>query len=98
MSYEPQLAERIIADTGAGPGELPLLGLTLDLLWRRQEGGLLTHRAYERLGGVSGALGRHADDGWSACVPPEDEEVARRLFTRLVQATADLPAPARRTA
>lgn len=98
VSYEPQLAERIIADTGAGPGELPLLGLTLDLLWRRQEGGLLTHRAYERLGGVSGALGRHADDGWSACVPPEDEEVARRLFTRLVQATADLPAPARRTA
>ncbi len=98
VSYEPQLAERILADTGAGPGELPLLGLTLDLLWQRQEGGLLTHRAYERLGGVSGALGRHADDGWSACVFPEDEEVARRLFTRLVQVTADLPAPARRTA
>ncbi|MFF8563656.1 trypsin-like peptidase domain-containing protein [Streptomyces albidoflavus] len=98
VSYEPQLAERIIADTGPGPGELPLLGLTLDLLWQQQEGGLLTHRAYEQLGGVSGALGRHAEEEWDECVPPEDEEVARRLFTRLVQVTAGLPAPARRTA
>ncbi|MGW8944134.1 serine protease [Streptomyces koyangensis] len=98
VSYEPQLADRILADTGPGPGELPLLGLTLDLLWQRQEGGLLTHRAYEQLGGVGGALGRHADQEWRACVPPEDEEIARRLFTRLVRVTAGLPAPARRTA
>lgn len=71
VSYEPHLAERIIADTGPGPGELPLLGLTLDLLWQRQQGGLLTHRAYEELGGVSGALGKHADRVWDVCVPPE---------------------------
>ncbi|MER6627557.1 trypsin-like peptidase domain-containing protein [Streptomyces sp. NPDC000987] len=98
VSYEPNLAERILTDTGPGPGELPLLGLTLDLLWQRQEGGLLTHRAYEELGGVQGALGDHADQVWDECVPPEDEEAARRLFTRLVRVPAGLPAPTRRMA
>ncbi|MDQ1006917.1 WD40 repeat protein [Streptomyces sp. V4I23] len=98
VSYEPNLAERILADTGPGPGELPLLGLTLDLLWQRQEGGLLTHRAYEELGGVTGALGEHADRAWDACVPSEDEEAARRLFTRLVRVPTGMPAPTRRMA
>ncbi|MFJ7948889.1 trypsin-like peptidase domain-containing protein [Streptomyces sp. NPDC096354] len=96
VSYEPNLAERILADTGPGPGALPLLGLTLDLLWQRQQGGLLTHRAYEELGGVSGALSEHADRVWEACVPPGDEEAARRLFTRLVRVPAGTPAPIRR--
>ncbi|MET9657507.1 trypsin-like peptidase domain-containing protein [Streptomyces sp. NPDC006510] len=98
VSYEPNLAERILADTGPGPGELPLLALTLDLLWQRQEGGLLTHRAYEELGGVTGALGVHADRVWAECVPPEDEEAARRLFTRLVRVPTGMPAPTRRMA
>ncbi|MEU5096535.1 trypsin-like peptidase domain-containing protein [Streptomyces sp. NPDC020996] len=98
VSYEPNLAERILADTGPGPGELPLLGLTLDLLWQRQAGGLLTHRAYEELGGVTGALGEHADRVWDACVPPEDEETARRLLTRLVRVPTGTPAPTRRMA
>ncbi|WP_330177510.1 serine protease [Streptomyces sp. NBC_01498] len=96
VSYEPHLAERILADTGPGPSALPLLALTLDLLWRRQRGGLLTHRAYEELGGVTGALGEHADQVWDACVPPGDEEAARRLFTRLVRVPAGMPAPVRR--
>ncbi|MFD9421898.1 MULTISPECIES: trypsin-like peptidase domain-containing protein [unclassified Streptomyces] len=85
VSYERHLAERILTETGTEPGALPLLALTLDLLWRRQEDGVLTHRAYEELGGVSGALGNHADRVWAEHVPPEDEETARRLFTQLVR-------------
>ncbi|AJE85281.1 hypothetical protein SLNWT_4905 [Streptomyces albus] len=98
VSYEPHLAERILADTGPGPGELPLLALTLDLLWRRQRSGLLTHRAYEQLGGVTGALGNHAEEVWAGHVPPEDEEVARRLLSRLVRVPTGGPAPTRRMA
>ncbi|MHB9856664.1 nSTAND1 domain-containing NTPase [Streptomyces sp. YIM S03343] len=98
VSYEPHLSERILADTDPGPGRLPLLGLTLDLLWQRQQSGLLTHRAYEELGGVTGALGEHADRVWEACVPPGDEEAARRLFTRLVRVPVGTPAPIRRMA
>ncbi|MFC7978916.1 trypsin-like peptidase domain-containing protein [Streptomyces cinereoruber] len=97
VAYEPHLPERILADIGQGTGELPLLGLTLDLLWHQQESGLLTHRAYEELGGVTGALGVHAEQVWAECVPPEDEEAARRLFSRLVRVSTG-SAPTRRVA
>ncbi|MFD7135478.1 trypsin-like peptidase domain-containing protein [Streptomyces sp. NPDC059894] len=85
VSYEPRLADRILADTGTEPGALPLLALTLDLLWQRQENGVLTHRAYDELGRVTGALGTHADRVWAEHVPPDDEATARRLFTQLVR-------------
>ncbi|MEU5161693.1 trypsin-like peptidase domain-containing protein [Streptomyces sp. NPDC020875] len=85
IRYEPHLAARVLADTGTDPGALPLLALTLDLLWRRQEDGRLTHRAYDALGGVTGALGNHADRVWAEHVPAEDEPAARRLFTHLVR-------------
>ncbi|MEV4329141.1 trypsin-like peptidase domain-containing protein [Streptomyces sp. NPDC049597] len=98
VRYEPHLADRILADTGTGSGALPLLGFTLDLLWQRQEGGLLTHRAYEELGGVTGALSAHADRVWAEYVPREDEEAARRLFTRLVRMPTGSAAATRRMA
>ncbi|MCG5120480.1 serine protease [Streptomyces sp. T7(2022)] len=85
VSYEPGLAGRVLADTGTEPGALPLLALTLDLLWQRQEDGLLTHRAYDGLGGVTGALGNHADRIWAAHVEPGEETDARRLFVQLVR-------------
>ncbi|MFC9247405.1 trypsin-like peptidase domain-containing protein [Streptomyces sp. NPDC057136] len=85
VSYETRLDERILEDTGTEPGVLPLLALTLDLLWQRQEDGVLTNRTYDELGGVTGALGNHADRVWAEHVPPHDEEAARRLFTQLVR-------------
>ncbi|MGW0366711.1 nSTAND1 domain-containing NTPase [Streptomyces sp. NPDC002990] len=96
VSYEPHLADRILADTGTEPGALPLLGFTLDLLWRRQSGGRLTHRAYEELGGVTGALGAQADELWAAHVPERDEAAARRLFTQLVRVPLGSAAATRR--
>ncbi|MGW8398016.1 nSTAND1 domain-containing NTPase [Streptomyces lydicus] len=98
VRYEPHLVDRILADAGSEPGELPLLGLTLDLLWERQEGGLLTHRTYEELGGVTGALGAHAERVWREYVPSQDEEAAQQLFTRLVRVPPGAPAPTRRMA
>ncbi|WP_372411342.1 trypsin-like peptidase domain-containing protein [Streptomyces luteireticuli] len=97
VRYEPHLVDRILADTGGEPGALALLGFTLDLLWRRQTGGLLTHRAYEELGGVSGALGLHADRVWAEYVPPQDEATAHRLFTQLVRVPLGSAAATRRT-
>ncbi|MEU6731923.1 hypothetical protein ABZ929_01760 [Streptomyces physcomitrii] len=51
-----------------------------------------THRAYEQLGGVTGALGDHAEEVRAAHVPPEDAEVARRLLSRLVRVPTGGPA------
>lgn len=98
MRYAPNLAERLLDDTGAEPGALPLLGFTLDLLWKRQDAGLLTHQAYEALGGVKGALGVYANDALQRTVSPEDENVARRLFTQLARVPLGSLAATRRTA
>ncbi|MFG2404297.1 trypsin-like peptidase domain-containing protein [Streptomyces brevispora] len=98
VGYESGLVERILTDTGDAPGALPLLGFTLDQLWLRQTGGLITHRAYEELGGVTGALGRHADRVWTTRVPAADAAAGRRLLTALIRVPLGSTAATRRTA
>ncbi|MCX4626901.1 trypsin-like peptidase domain-containing protein [Streptomyces sp. NBC_01443] len=98
VRYEADLADRILADTGTGHGALPLLGFTLDQLWQRQNGGLLTHGAYGALGGVTGALSAYAEEVWEAYVPASDAGAARRLFTRLIRVPIGSAAATRRTA
>ncbi|WP_380282567.1 trypsin-like peptidase domain-containing protein [Kitasatospora purpeofusca] len=98
IRYEAALVDRILEDTGTEPGALPLLGFTLDLLWQEQSGGLLTHEAYQNLGGVTGALSAHADQTWNEHVPEKDELSARRLFTQLVRVPTGSPAATRRMA
>ena len=85
MDYEHNLAERIMADAGTEPGALPLLGFTLDLLWERQEQGLLTHRAYADIGEVAGALGDYADRAWAEHISAAEEPAAARLLTQLTR-------------
>ncbi|MFB0632752.1 trypsin-like peptidase domain-containing protein [Streptomyces sp. AB3(2024)] len=98
VHYEPALVDRILEDTGTEPGALPLLGFTLDLLWQKQRGGLLTYQAYRDLGGVTGALSAHADQAWNEHVPKEDELAAQRLFTQLIRVPMGSPAATRRMA
>ncbi|MFJ8545933.1 serine protease [Streptomyces sp. NPDC093586] len=59
--HEDTLVHRIPADVGDAPGILPLLSFTLAQIREDQRGGKLTHDAYNALGGVRGALGRHAN-------------------------------------
>ena len=88
VEFQEGLVERILADVGTHPGALPLLGLTLTLLWERQSGRQLTHDAYEDLGRVPDALGRYAEEVWSRSGLANDEESARQLFLRLVQVSS----------
>ncbi|KQV20907.1 hypothetical protein ASE03_12585 [Kitasatospora sp. Root187] len=97
ISYEEALPERILADAGTGPGVLPLLGFTLDLLWKARSGTLIGHRDYSALGGVAGALGRYADEAWAAAIGAEDAAGGERLLTRLVSVPLGTAAPVRRT-
>ncbi len=62
---------------------LPLLEYALDLLWRTRKGVWLTAASYDAMGGLKGALRKHADD-WLQRLPPEDVLVARDIFLRLV--------------
>lgn len=63
LRFEEGLAGRILRDTGPQAGGLPLLAYTLDELHRTcADTGTLTFTAYERLGGVQGAIGTRAEE------------------------------------
>lgn len=81
-SFEAGLVKRIQDDLGNAPTALPLLQIVLAKLWNAREEGHLTHRAYEKAGGVKGILRRHAA---SSCqqLPPADQKAARRLIQTL---------------
>ncbi|MET9450195.1 nSTAND1 domain-containing NTPase [Streptomyces cinerochromogenes] len=66
---------------------LPLLEFTLAELWKKRSGGRLTLAAYQELGGLSGALAKHAQDTLDQAVEDgvADEQTARRLFQRLAR-------------
>lgn len=95
LELESGLVERIIEDVAGEPGALPLIADTLDLLWQRRAGRLLTQAAYDALGGVTGALRQRADaliDGLDA----SSQRLARRLLVRLVSITEDMSTGTRR--
>jgi eukaryotic-like serine/threonine-protein kinase len=76
------------ADTGAGDRaavELPLLAFTLSALWdaRDPRTGTISARSLEAIGGVRGALARHADGVLDALVPWH-RAAARQVLLRLV--------------
>src|SRR5262249_43952554 len=58
LEFESGLADRILTDVGSEPGRLPLVEFALTEIWQRREGRLLTNRAYDEIGGVTGALAR----------------------------------------
>ena len=84
VTFESGLVERILNDVAAEPGHLPLLEFALTQLWRRRQGPLITHAAYTEIGGVEGALARHADACFDALSPSEQEQ-ARRVLLQLVR-------------
>jgi formylglycine-generating enzyme required for sulfatase activity len=63
LEFEEGLVERILDDTGTGPGALALMAFALHELYEaRETDGRLTHRAYERFGGVQQAISKRAED------------------------------------
>jgi len=90
------LIDTLVAQTEQAPGGLPLLQFTLAELWDARDAEAKTIRtaSLAALGGVEGALTRHADR-LLAGLDGNGREAARRLLLRLV--TAD-GTRARRTA
>jgi formylglycine-generating enzyme required for sulfatase activity len=86
--YESEaLIEELVAHAEHAPGGLPLLQFTLAELWdaRDAPGRTIRASALAALGGVAGALARHADrllDGLSAA----EREAARQILLRLITA------------
>jgi WD40 repeat protein/serine/threonine protein kinase/energy-coupling factor transporter ATP-binding protein EcfA2 len=83
VHFEMGLVADIMAAVNRQPGMLPLLQFALTQLYERREGHLLTSEAYEALGGVSGALAKHADEVYDA-LDSASQSAAQQLFLRLV--------------
>ena len=54
------LARRMVHDAGSEPGNLPLLAFVLHQLFERRSDHELSAAVYESLGGVTGAIAKHA--------------------------------------
>jgi WD40 repeat protein/tRNA A-37 threonylcarbamoyl transferase component Bud32 len=67
------------------PGALPLLSFTASRLWELRDRRVkrLTRRAYDGLGGVGGALGRHAEETLAEMTPAH-QALVRESFRHLV--------------
>ena len=82
LRVEPALADALVADVEGEPGALPLLSTALLELWRGRDGRRLRHAAYERTGGVRGAVARLAEEAYGQ-LSPTQQVVARSTLVRL---------------
>jgi WD40 repeat protein/class 3 adenylate cyclase len=83
VRLEQGLVAHMHADVANEPGGLPLLEYALTELFDRREGDVLTVEGYRAIGGVSGALGRRAEE-LHADLDQTGREAARQLVLRLV--------------
>lgn len=79
-----ELVAAIIGDVADQPGRLPLMQYALTELFELHEVGGITLDAYRRIGGVSGALGRRAEEIYGN-LNLEEQNAARQVFLRLVR-------------
>jgi hypothetical protein len=81
------LDDRLADDAAKFPENLPLLEFVLDALYQsRTDKRLLTHEAYDKLGGLEGAIAKKANDVWTSLGAPE--QTANDVFASLVQIAA----------
>ncbi len=89
--FEDGLVEQLLRDAGAGseeerpePSALPLLSHALLETWKRRNGRSLTFAGYAAAGGVSGAIAQTAESVYREQLSAEEQQIARRIFLRLV--------------
>lgn len=84
LKYEDGLVDRILDDVRSQPGSLPLLQYALRQLFDKRQGAVLTHEAYDEVGGVRRALAQHAEEIYSKLTDAQ-QETTRRLLLRLIE-------------
>jgi WD40 repeat protein/class 3 adenylate cyclase len=88
LRIEELLVDALVEEVAEEPGGLPLLSTALVELWQAREGGWIRMDAYERTGGVKGAVARLAESAYEQLSGAE-RAAARRIFLRLVVSEGD---------
>ncbi|GEN09090.1 Serine/threonine protein kinase [Myxococcus fulvus] len=83
----PAMVDQMLQHLETTPGALPLLQFAATRLWEARDPGrrLLTQSAYQRMGGISGALATHADSVLAG-LSSQERALARAVCLRLVTA------------
>jgi hypothetical protein len=99
LSFELGLVEKIVADTGAKPGNLPLMAFALERLFNsRDTSGQMTLRSYNSFGGVEGAIAERASSIFREFVDSlgtAAEDILPDVFRDLVEVDEDTGAAVR---
>lgn len=84
LDFEAGLPERILDDTGSDTGTLALLAFALRALYDgKNERNVLSHGAYERIGGVRGAIAQCAEETYNNLSRAE-QELLMPVFRELI--------------
>ena len=84
---DDELVDEMLAEVEGERGALPMLAFAAARLWEKRDrgSGLLTRQAYQDIGGVGGALARHAETTIDV-IGHERVPIVRELFRNLVTA------------
>jgi WD40 repeat protein/serine/threonine protein kinase len=98
LTFEGTLVGDILLEVVGQVGALPLLAFTLDQLFRRRRGHVLTMQAYQDIGGVKGALAKQAEEVYTSLPSDAHRRLARVLFLRLISPGQSVQETTRRRA
>lgn len=82
VRFDPGLVDRLLEAVGTGEGSLALLQFALARLWAERGETKIDAEAYERIGGLSGALDQHAEATYQR-IDVSQQPLVRRLMVKL---------------
>jgi hypothetical protein len=82
LTFEGDLVGDLLFEVQGQAGALPLLQFTLDQLFQRRSEHQLTLQAYHEIGGVKGALAKHAESTYASLPSEEHRRLVPALFLR----------------
>jgi formylglycine-generating enzyme required for sulfatase activity len=84
VTFDEGLVTEMLLAVRNEAGSLPLLQFTLAQLFEQRQGYLLGKEAYQKLGGVQGAIAHHAEAIYATLPSEAHREMTKALFLRLV--------------
>ncbi len=98
LRFENNLVGDLLFEVAGQVGALPLLAFTLDQLFQKRQGHLLTTQAYQDIGGVKGALTQQAEHTYLSLPSEEHRRLTKVLFLRLINPGQNVQETTRRRA
>src|SRR5947208_9640472 len=85
LTFEGELVGDLLFEMQGQAEALPLLEFTLEQLFQKRCGHQLTREAYQKIGGVKGALVRQGESTYMSLPSEEHRRLARVMFLRLIE-------------